>query len=69
VATPVENILAQANALSPEDREALIQALQTEEEKALSLRESAYGKFKGVFSSVDEFLRLKHEELDREERK
>lgn len=67
ITPPVEDILEMAKNLAPHEKASLIEALQSPE-KPRPPRVSAYGMGKGVFSSVDEFLRLKHEELDREER-
>ncbi|HVW07716.1 MAG TPA: hypothetical protein VHC90_04000 [Bryobacteraceae bacterium] len=61
----VEDILEQARNLSPAERASLIEAL-TEEPTPTGKRDSAYGKYPWL-SSVDDFLREKHEETERED--
>jgi hypothetical protein len=64
----VESILSQVNSLSPEERKSLLAALTRNETEDTLPRRSAYGKYTGLLTPVDEFLRLKHEETDREDK-
>jgi hypothetical protein len=63
----VENILSQVNSLSPGERDCLIRALTAEGSASPAERSSIYGKYAGKLTSVDEFLRRKHEENDLED--
>ncbi len=63
----VKNILSQVNSLSPVERERLIRALTVEVSASPAGRSSVYGKYAGKLTSVDEFLRRKHEENDLED--
>ena len=63
----IENILAEVNNLSSDDREALIAALTGETAGPAARRRSAYGKYAGLLTPVEEFLRIKHQETDRED--
>jgi hypothetical protein len=68
----LENILSQANRLSSDERKALADALATsasEGSRSASPRRSAYGKYAGKLTTVDEFLRMKHEETDHEDKR
>ena len=67
VTPPVEDILERARNLSPAERASLIEELMTTRENASRPQESILGKYRGCFSSVDEFLRRKHEENDIED--
>ena len=66
ITPPVEEILEKARVLAPHEKASLIEALQAPEEPPVP-RESILGKYKGYFSSVDEFLRMKHEDNDRDD--
>ncbi len=63
----VEEILNRAKKLSSEERKALAAALIVSDTGTTSLRRSAYGKYAGKMTPVDEFLRIKHEEADRDD--
>jgi hypothetical protein len=64
----IEHILSQAEGLSADERKALIAALKSEGSGASSPRRSAYGKYAGKLTPVEEFLRRKHEETEIEDR-
>ena len=58
----VERILREAKKRLPAERESLVAALtRTASEQGLQ-RRSALGKYAGLLTPVDEFLRLKREE-------
>ena len=65
VTPPVEDILERARSLSPAERASLIEALTAGPEPPRK-RDSALGKYPWL-SSVDDFLREKHEETERED--
>lgn len=67
VTPPVEDILARAKTLCAHEKASLIEALMTNEEKTSRPQESMLGKYRDAFSSVDEFLRMKHEDTERED--
>ncbi len=62
----VENILSQLSFLSSDERKALIAALTTEHVVPVPSRQTAYGKYAGLLTPVEHFLRIKHEETERE---
>ena len=62
----VENILSQVNFLSPDERKALIAALTIEGMAPVPSRRTAYGKYVGLLTPVEDFLRAKHEETEHE---
>jgi len=67
----IEIILSQANILSSDEKKALATALAasaTDTAAPAPPRRSAYGKYAGKLTPVDEFLRMKHEEMDREDK-
>lgn len=63
----VESILSQVNNLSPDERKSLLAALTRAGIPEATPRRSAQGKYAGLVTPVDEFLRMKHEETVREE--
>lgn len=66
ITPPVEDILKMARNLAPHEKASLIEALQAPEAPR-GPRVSILGKYKGSFSSVDEFLRMKHEDNERDD--
>jgi hypothetical protein len=64
----IESILTQVNNLSPAEREPLLAALTRTGTERVAPRRSAWGRYAGLVSPVDEFLRLKHEETAREDK-
>jgi hypothetical protein len=66
ITPPVEDIIEKARNLAPHEKASLIEALQAPEEPPVP-RVSMLGKYKGCLSSVDEFLRRKHEDNERED--
>jgi hypothetical protein len=66
--TTLDNILREIEALSPEERAALRAALSDPTSANSSPRQSAYGKYAGRLSPVEEFLREKHLETEHERR-
>lgn len=64
----VESILNQVNSLSPAERERLLAALTRTGAEREATRSSAWGKYAGLVSPVDEFLRRKHEETASEDK-
>jgi len=66
ITPPVEEILEKARVLAPHEKASLIEALQAPEPPRAPSK-SILGKYKGSFSPVDEFLRRKHEDNDRED--
>jgi|GEM_PF-3523441 len=63
----VENILSQVNTLSADERKALLAALTRTGTEHPVERRSALGKYAGLLTPVDEFLRVKHDETERED--
>jgi hypothetical protein len=63
----IESILSQVHSLSSDDRKALIAALVGDVPIPAATRRSAYGKYAGLLA-VDDFLRMKHEETESEDR-
>ena len=66
ITPPVADILEKARVLAPHEKASLIEALQAPDSPRPP-SESLLGKYKGYFSSVDEFLRQKHEDNDRDD--
>ncbi len=64
----LERILDEASRLTPEERRALVDALMGGNLPLNQPRYSSYGKYAGMLTPVDEFLRMKHEETNREDR-
>jgi hypothetical protein len=56
----LDNILSQIETLSSEERAALLAALSGPASNKPASRQSAYGKYAGRLSPVEEFLREKH---------
>lgn len=64
----VEEIKAEIEKLTPgqlEKVQAFLAELRTEQERRLARANALMGKYKGLCSSVDDFLRRKHEAGDR----
>jgi hypothetical protein len=60
----IENILSQVNSLPPDERRALVAALTGAGAESSMARRSAYGKYAGRLTPVEEFLREKHEQAE-----
>jgi hypothetical protein len=63
----VERILNEVNHLSPDERASLLAALLRAGTEQPLTRRSALGKYSGLVTPVDEFLRLKREETARDD--
>ena len=63
----IENIISEVSRLSPDERRSLLATLTKDHAEKVSSRRSAFGKYAGRLTPVDEFLRSKHEETAREE--
>ena len=62
-----ENILGRVTSLSSHERQILIAALNADDTERVVPRCSAYGKYAGRLTPVDDFLRLKHQETERDD--